>query len=451
MKKKVIIVAIAIFLFIFIALSTFLLFLNRVGPYLDIAENPEILTYFPPRFSYNDTNMSSYITQSYYPKSKTKELIKNIEPLLPTQKDLFNPDSEQKIQPYLEDIVPDNLNKFVSSYIKYNIRDDIKKTKDLKKELEHHQKYGHPLPLTFETTRLTAVYWSLLSRYLDRFGDSESSLLLSQGIFYLARDWEREYCYGMRAITRTQTFEMCHIACNSILVWANKLRPDKSGLCKQIAADILDLVKTEFPLTLNINYERRLFNEFFKENDFKHFQSKACEFLTNNVIISKSYFKVLDEVYKTPLEFTDKPIYELKNEFEDYNNKIKTIFTKGTNFEEKLKFFKDPDKAITIVLLRPCLPDFETMKKHTEQKLAEMELTAIALVINAFAAENKKMPESISELSKWFGRELPKDRLTNKPYELNLKGKHILYNKGINGIEDLDSKETDDIYFDFSL
>ena len=159
----------------------------------------------------------------------------------------------------------------------------------------------------------------------------------------------------------------------------------------------------------------------------------------------------MDEVYKTPLAFIDKPIYELKNEFEDYNNKIKTIFTKGTDFEEKLKFFKDPDKAITIVLLRPCLPDFEIMKKHTEQKLAEMELTAIALVINAFAAENQKMPETISELSKWFGRELPKDRLTNNPYELNLKGKHILYNKGINGKEDLDSKETDDIYFDFSL
>ena len=451
MKKKVVIAAIAIFLFIFIALSTFLLLLNRVGPYLDISENPEILKYFPSRLSYDDRNVSSYITQNYYPTKETKELIKNTEPLFPTQKELFLPDSEKKIQPYIEEIVPNNLNKFVSSYIKYNIRNDIKETKDLKQQLAEYDAYAHPLPITFETTKLTAEYWYLLSRYLDNFGDSESSLLLSQGIFYLARKWEREYYYSMRALNKTQTFELCHIACNSILVWANKQRPDKSELSKKIAADILDLVKCEFPLTLNINYERHLFDEFFKNNDFKHFQSKACEFLNTHVTISQSYFKVLDEVYKTPLAFIDKPIYELKNEFEDYNNKIKTIFTKGTDFEEKLKFFKDPDKAITIVLLRPCLPDFEIMKKHTEQKLAEMELTAIALVINAFAAENKKMPETISELSKWFGRELPKDRLTNKPYELNLKGKHILYNKGINGKEDLDSKETDDIYFDFSL
>ena len=451
MKNKPVIIAVAIIFLVFITLSTFLYHLYKLRPYLAISENPEVLKHFPAKFSYDDTNVSSYITQSYYPNNDTKEIIKKTESLFPTQKELFLPDSEKKIQPYIEEIVPNNLEKFVSSFIKYNIKHDIERSKNLKKELADYEKYAHPLPITFETTKLTAEYWYLISRYLDNFGDSESSLLLSQGIYYLARDWEREYYYGSRALNKTQTFQLCHIACNSILVWANKPRPDKSELSKKIAADILDLVNTEFPLAVNIKYERRLFDAFFKENDFKHFQSKACEFLNTYVTTSKSYFKVLDEVYKTPLEFIDKPIYELNNEFEDYNNKIKTLFGNRSNFGEILKLLKDPDEAITIILLKRCLPDFETMKKHTEQKLAEMELTAIALVINAFAAENKKMPESIAELSKWFGRELPKDRLTNKPYELNLKGKHILYNKGINGIEDLDSKDTDDIYFDFSL
>ena len=218
-----------------------------------------------------------------------------------------------------------------------------------------------------------------------------------------------------------------------------------------ISEDILDLVNIEFPLSMTVEYERNLFEELFEDNDFKHFCSKQCKFLNEELRNDQSYFNTLDEVYKIPLGFIDKPIYELKNEFKDYKNEIQLLLKKESKFNEIIKFFKDPVKALTIVLLRPNYVDFEIIKNHYEQKLAEMELTAIALVINAFSAENQRMPESISELSKWFGRELPKNRFTNQPYELDLKGKHILYNKGIDGIENLDSKETDDIYFDFSL
>ena len=57
----------------------------------------------------------------------------------------------------------------------------------------------------------------------------------------------------------------------------------------------------------------------------------------------------------------------------------------------------------------------------------------------------------MEELSKWFGRELPKNRFTNEPYKLDIEGKHLLYNNGVDGKADLSSLDTDDLYFDFSL
>ena len=104
MKNKPVIIAVAIIFLVFITLSTFLYYLNNLRPYLAISENPEVLKHFPAKFSYDDTNVSSYITQSYYPNNDTKEIIKKTESLFPTQKELFLPDSEKKIQPYIEEI-----------------------------------------------------------------------------------------------------------------------------------------------------------------------------------------------------------------------------------------------------------------------------------------------------------------------------------------------------------
>ena len=450
MKKNIAIAVTIVCLLILIPISFILFYVNKIQPYAEIVGNSEVLDYFKPNYSYNDTNISSYITEKYYPKKDTKELLKKVEPLIPAQKDLFNPDAEQKLQTYIEEVVPENFKDFIS-YTQYNIKDKIKRTKNLEKDLEKYEKYGYPLSLTFETTKLTAIYWYLLSKYFFNFGDYENSLLLSQGILYLSRDWEREYHYGMRAINKPFTLELNHIACISILVWANKPKPNMTELSKTIANDILNLVNSEFPVSMNTKYERKYFEDNLKENDFSHFQSRAYEYINKQLMCSKSYLNVLDEVYKSPLEFVDKPIYEIKNEFEDYNNKIQPLYSTESKFKESIKVVINPDKALTRVLLKYNPVDFVKTKKAYEQKLAEMELTAIALVINSFASENKRMPESISELSKWFGRELPKNRFTNQPYELDLKGKHILYNNGVDGVEDLNSKETDDIYFDFSL
>ena len=80
-----------------------------------------------------------------------------------------------------------------------------------------------------------------------------------------------------------------------------------------------------------------------------------------------------------------------------------------------------------------------------------MELTSIALAINAYVCENNKYPESIDELSKWFGKKLPDNRFTKEPYKLDINGKHLLYNNGLDGKEDSNSKNSDDLYFDFSM
>ena len=451
MNKKVTIALTIVSLFIIIPISFAIYYIYKIQPYAAIVGNPDVLKYLKPHYSYNDTNISSYITQNYYPSKETKDYLKRSEPLIPAQKDLFNPDFDQKLQTNIEDIVPYNFKDFVPSFIQYNIKSKIKRTKTLEKDLEDYEKYGHPLSLTFETTRLTAIYWYLLSKYLFKFEDYENSLMLSQGIIYLSRDWEKEYHYGMRAINKSFTLELNHIACISILAWANKPKPNMSELSKTIANDILNLVKCEFPLSMNAKYERKYFEENLKGNDLRHFHSNVYEYLTKQLMCSSTYLNILDDVYKSPLIFVDKPIYEIKNEFEDYNNKINPLYSTGSKFSESFKAVINPDKALTRVLLKSNPVDFVKEKKSYEQKLAEMELTAIALVINSFASENKRMPESISELSKWFGRELPKNRLTNQPYELDIKGKHILYNNGVDGIEDLNSKETDDIYFDFSL
>jgi hypothetical protein len=390
------------------------------------------------------------MTQNFYPKDKYKEKLIELEPLLPEPKNLFNQDSEKKIMKDIEELVPDNFDYYKSSLIKYSIRNDIKRKKSLQKDLDDYYKYGHFSPITCKTTRRTGTYWYLLSRYLDNNNDSENSLLLSHGIFYLARDFEREYCYGLMAVTKTDTYEITHEACKSILVWASKPKPDAVILSKDLAKDILNLINSEFPCSEIIKYERTKFEKRFESDFFKHSFSKY-DTIFNEMKQSESYKKLLNEVFQTPLKFIDKPLNEIRKELKDYNKTRDALFTKESYSQRNENLHKDHNRVIAQALLRNNLSDYEKMKISHEQKIAEMELTAIALVINSYASEYKQLPESMGKLSKWFGRALPINRFTQKPYVLDLKGKHLLYNNGADGIENLDSKNTDDIYFDFSF
>ena len=423
---------------------------KAITPYKEVLNDSRLLDFCKTKYSYEDSNVSDYITQTYYPNGKNKEKLIELEPSLPGPKDLFNPDIEQKIMKDIEELVPDNFDKFISSFIQYNIRDDIKKKKSLKKDLDDYYRYGHCLPITCKTTQRAGTFWYLLSRYLDNNGDSENSLLLSHGIFYLARDFEREFDFGLMAITKTHTYEITHVACKSSLIWASKPKPDAVTLSKDLANDILELINSEFPCSENIKYEQKEFEKRFEDDIFKNAYSKYYN-LFCELRKTETYKNLLNTVYQKPLDFIDKPLNEIGKELEDYKKTIEALYKKESDFQENINLLKDPDRVVILTLLKNNQSDYEKMKKSHEQKLAEMELTAIALAINSYASENNQLPESMAELNKWFGKELPINRLTQKPYELDLKGKHLLYNNGVDGIQDLDSKNTDDIYFDFSF
>lgn len=423
---------------------------KKIEPYLNVVNDSSLLDFCKRHYYHHDNALKSYMTEEYYPNGKYKEKLIEMEPMLPRPKDLFNPDSEKKIMKDIEELVPDNFDTFISFLIKERFQKNINSKKSLQKELAEYKKYGHGTPLTCERTRRTGTYWYLLSRYLDNKGDSQNSLLLSHGIFYLGREYERHNSYGLNAITKTYTYEITHEACKSELIWASKPRPDDVQLSKKLAIDIIELINSEFPCSEVLKNEEKEFEWNFENSSFKYKYSKY-ENIINEMKKSESYKELLNEVFQKPLKFIDRPLNVIRKELEDYNKTRDALFAKESDSQRNENLHKDHNRVIAQALLRNNLNDYVKMKISHEQKIAEMELTAIALVINSYASEYKQLPESMGKLSKWFGRALPINRFTQKPYVLDLKGKHLLYNNGADGIENLDSKNTDDIYFDFSF
>ena len=440
-----------IIVFLLLSVSIFSLYhIYKVAYCFELANTPEILAFYADNRDYDDMNVVSLITRNFFPNKETKGKIQTLSSVIPSQKDLFNEEIDQKVIEETKNIIPNNIDIFKNSFIKYNIREKIIRTKSLEKDLIEYRRSARPLPITVETTKAVATFWYLLSRYFANQKDFDNSLFLSHGILYLSRKFERGSCYGLSALTRTHTKEITHIGCRSILIWASKPKPNSSSLTKELAYDILDLVNSEFPLSLNVNFEFDEMNKILDESSLKNDYTRAYEILYH-LSQTSTYTSLVDIIYKQPLNFIDKPIYEISKELEDYNTALEPILNKANSSDDIFNFIIHPEKSLSLILLKKCFKDFIKMKKDHEQKLAEMELTAIALAINSFASQNNKLPESMSELSKWFGKELPKNRFTNQPYELDLKGKHLLYNNGTDGIADLDSNETDDIYFDYFL
>ena len=130
----------------------------------------------------------------------------------------------------------------------------------------------------------------------------------------------------------------------------------------------------------------------------------------------------------------DKPLYEMQNdldkmerEIEQYVDKYNVSSLKSLSAIYKVIFH--PESFVVGYLTLMDYPNFKGLKKNYEEVLAKMEFTAIALAINSFYCEKSRLPGSIGELSNWFGRELPKNRLTNKPYNIDLDGEHLLYSE----------------------
>ena len=229
---------------------------------------------------------------------------------------------------------------------------------------------------------------------------------------------------------------MNDIACNSIMYWASRPKHQCKELSKEVAKDILDFVKNEYPLSVTIENEILLLEDVLNNFAKKKGGSKYA-----NLLRSNAYKEMLNILYNEPKKSFDKPIYEIKKEMKEFSEKREKLLNEDSTYLIT-KALLNPDKAVAIMVFDLASPDFPKAKETCEASLAKMEMTAIALVINSFVCEKNKYPESMSELSEWFGSGLPKNRITNEPYELDFKGTHVLYNNSVPGKE---------FYFDFSI
>ena len=142
------------------------------------------------------------------------------------------------------------------------------------------------------------------------------------------------------------------------------------------------------------------------------------------------------------MKFFGKPLYEIKKEFADYSEQRNKLLREFTPTDYAFYLLFNPTKLLGIYLARDWTPNFKKAKEDYEASLAKMEMTAIALAINSFVCEKNRYPESMNELSEWFGTKLPDNRITNEPYELDFEGEHVIYNKSVPDKE---------IFFDFSM
>lgn len=449
MKKKIKIISFIILILIIFTPIYIIYKLVVFARFYNLYADKEIIKILGPKYSKEDENLNNWLKDNTYANQSIKDKNNKLKPFIPTDANWFKPDSEKELLNNIDIIVPDNLVKVKDNLINYRIINWMKAKKKVK-TLEDLIKYGYPIPPKFETIKETAIYWYLLSRYLEKTNDNQSSLILSVGILYAARDLEREFDDGYIASHKTFTREICRIGCKSILLWASKPKPDNFELSKDLAKDILEYVKSENPASLIIKYNRIIFEKVFNNDVLENLHKKEY-YILSSIRSTKDYSNVIYELYEEPLEFIDKPLYEINKELNNYKKNIDKLFDSLSKSKINISLVTKPEKTIMLHLIYLRGHDFASMKKYHEQKLAELEFTAIALAINSYASQNGKLPNSMEELSKWFGQELPKNRLTNEPYVLDLKGKHLLYNKGIDGIENLDSKDTDDIYFDFAI
>lgn len=396
-------------------------------------------------FGYNNDNMPDYL-KDCYANEKIKELLKKIT----FPKDIFSLKEYEKILNTNEAkiIIPNNLDSFCKNIELLTIKNISSNKNDYMPTLNDYVSF--PQPPSYSTIKNTAIYWSILSRFLESKSLYNDSLLLSHFIFYLSKDLETNYIGGNSEHAKYITIGLNSIACNSILVWASKPKPKQIKLSKQIAKNILKFVENEYPISRNIEAEGYYLNFILK------IYSKKNIHAAKKIQSSDEYKRLFNLFYEKQKEIIDKPFIEGIEKVKKLSSEIDNtydIFCKEGDKEGSLEgilyaFFKPTQKLVHLLFyVRPLA--LASYKYACENKLAKMEITAIALVINAYVCEKNKYPQSIEELSKWFGKELPKNRFTGKDYELDFNGGFVIYNNGPDGKNNYLDSISDDSYFKF--
>ncbi|MBP5468745.1 MAG: hypothetical protein J6Z11_05820 [Candidatus Riflebacteria bacterium] len=301
-------------------------------------------------------------------------------------------------------------------------------------------------------------YWYFLSKAFIKNKEYENALLISHAIFYVNKYNESNFFETGSIFSRLGFILRNSRACDAILSWAHKPKASCIELSKAVALDILDFIERDGSLASNLEFE------YLKLTDDFEVKSKKGYYTLGWYVKSNEYKNIMDITYIYPQKIIDKPIAEATKELEklekDYSDYVENCSKQTnpfnldcSNFSYFISYFINPYKALNarFFKIRNMARDVKDLKEFNELLLAKMELTSIALAINAYVCENNKYPESIDELSKWFGKKLPDNRFTKEPYKLDINGKHLLYNNGIDGKEDLSCENSDDLFFDFSL
>ena len=377
--------------------------------------------------------------------------------LLPKNNELYDLKKEAELFAKIDKLKPQNIDEYRNYLIPYiknmigskkqNKPTSIEKIKDLPNPPEYRR-----------SIKDIVYYWYLLSKLFEKNNEYENALLLSHGIFYIAKDYESNYSNSSSTDNKIISILISYRACNSILTWACRPKPNCIEISKRVANDILDFVANEYPLAI-IMEDELLRN---RENLINYSQGGYKVF--SWIQKSKYYEEYINECYKKAKDIVDKPIFEAIKLLDKYGKEADKHFEEFSNFSHLydskissriiviINVFIRPEYFLGNILYRFVSKNFDDYKKiisFNETKKAKMEMTAIALAINAYYCENNKLPETMEELNKWFGRELPKNRFTNEIYKLDYNSNHILYNLGVDGKADLSDENTDDLYFDF--
>ncbi len=266
-------------------------------------------------------------------------------------------------------------------------------------------------------------------------GDYKLGFYLLHSVFYLTRILEKDYVDSENLINKMTTIAIRKDICDYILILANKCRNIDSWITKSIASDILDLVSYEYPLSKNIPYEMT-YSKYFANYCFKSIGNTM-----DSRFARLQFEKQLSFYYKDIIENIDKPLYEVENLLKKHQEKIKNY---NENYEKGLKYIIT-EGYISNNIINELFPNYLKVKQSHEYCLAKMEFTAIALLINSYYYDRVQLPNSMNELSEWFGKELPKDRLTNKSYVFFSNLNYIIFNEGLDKTPNTD----DDFYFKF--
>ena len=340
-----------------------------------------------------------------------------------------NEENQKKYKETFEDLkykITFNLDDFKNELIPYLLarlndnKDMVFPSFEERKSLPNAPEYK-----TFENI---AKYWVFISRFFEEQGDNDSSLLLFYGIITLLMDYETQYKDNYYPISEMNIAEL---GCDSILVWASRPKPQNIEMSKKVANALLKFAKTDYNFS---NYLKKRKIEFedsmqysLKHNFYPHLSS---------LYKSKMMEEALNYIFEDPLKQADKPYYEIKNYLEKYTKrKIEADKFVSTAYYSNLgilnsTFLLHPEKTVYENIISKKSLYLELLKRAYEQKLAIIELTAIALAINSYYCEKNTLPKTMEELSLWFGKELPKDRITNKTYIITDTG-FTLFNEGI--------------------